>query len=621
MEDKDSDFADEVAVPLEKKSEKPKNDVARGNWNNKAEFLLSCIGLAVGFGNVWRFPYLCYRNGGGVFLIPYVFFMTICVIPLLLMEFSYAQFSGLSPITVWRLSPLFKGIGYGMVIISGIVGCYYNVIVAWAIFYFISSFRAEVPWASCQNSWNDEFCVASNGEKTGNFSNTTKGFEMAFNYSSSGEALLNDTVNVTLWQVNTTVRYETSSEQFWQNNVLQITSGIEEIGVLRWELLLCSIGAWLLTFICMVKGIKTSGKAVYVTATVPYVILAVLLVRGLTLPGSLGGVIFYLIPEWEKLLNFKVWGEAAAQIFYSTGVGWGGLLTYASYNPFHHNCLRDSILISVVDTITCLFAGLVVFTVIGFMAYETGEDISKVVRQGPGLAFVVYPEAAAKLPLSPLWSVLFFGMLIMIGLGSQFGQVETLVSSLTDEFPRILRPKKTILTGMVCLIQFLVSLMLITQGGVYILQVMDWYCATLSLLVISVSECVVIAWVYGLNRFCKDITLMVGRPPPLFFKVCWLVVTPLSILFVLIFSLIMHSPVSYGDYVYPEWTYGIGWVIALCSILPIPLLMVIQVARTKGSPLQRIRGLIRPSPEWGPSSEEKREMYRVAYQTHSETKF
>lgn len=389
----------------------------RGNWSGRLDFFLSCVGYAVGLGNIWRFPYLCYKSGGGAFLIPYVIFLVLCGMPLFFMEVSYGQFASLSPITVWRMSPLFKGVGYGMVIISGIVCVYYNIIITWTLYFLYMSFRAVLPWSSCDNSWNTENCyLHSNNEATD--VNSTSFMWNATSVGNMTHELLKY-VNTTDVLKNETVKQITPSEEFWENRVLKMTDGIENFGGIRWELLICLIIAWVLVFLCLCKGVKSSGRVVYVTATFPYLVLLILLIRGVTLPGASEGLKFYLIPQWEKLATFQVWGDAAVQIFYSVGMAWGGLITMASYNKFHNNVYRDAMIVPLINCGTSIFAGLVIFSILGFMAHETGDRIEDVVTQGPGLVFVAYPEAVAKLPISPLWAVLFFLMLLTIGLDSQ----------------------------------------------------------------------------------------------------------------------------------------------------------------------------------------------------------
>lgn len=127
----------------------------RGNWTGRFDFLLSLLGYSVGLGNVWRFPYLCYNNGGGAFLIPFTVMLVIAGLPLMFMELSFGQYAALGPIAVYqRFCPLFKGLGVGMILVSAVVMLYYNVIIAWTIHYMFASLRAQLPWQTCDAAWS-----------------------------------------------------------------------------------------------------------------------------------------------------------------------------------------------------------------------------------------------------------------------------------------------------------------------------------------------------------------------------------------------------------------------------------------------------------------------------------
>ncbi|GFR33859.1 sodium- and chloride-dependent glycine transporter 2 [Trichonephila clavata] len=571
----------------------------RGVWGRQLDFLLSCIGYAVGLGNIWRFPYLCYMCGGGAFLIPYLFFLIVCGMPMFFLELSFGQFASLGPITIWKIAPLFKGLGYGMVIISGIVCIYYNMIIAWTLYYMYQSY--SVPWATCDNWWNTQDCVKES-PVTFDSNFTSQNDTNLTNYftSNSTDAALNMLTNTSK---------KTSSEEFWLYNVLHQSSGIDDLGEIQQPLALTLFIAWFLVFLCLLKGVKSSGKVVYVSATFPYVVLVCLLVRGVTLPGAWDGIVFYLYPRWELLLSFKVWGYAAAQIFYSVGASWGAVLTMASYNRFYNNVYRDAVIIPLINCATSIFAGFVVFSIIGFMAYETGNSIEDVVSEGPGLAFVVYPEAISRLPLSTFWSFLFFIMLFAIGLDSQFGMFETTISAFVDEYPA-LKKHKVLFTGCLCFLMFLLGLPCTTAGGMYILQLMDWYSAAFSLMVISLLELICISWVYGIERFFMDISLMIKRTPPFWWKLCWCYITPGTIACLLLFIAINHEAVTYDDYIYPEWSIVVGWMIAMCSIVPIPIVGIIQLLKAEGTLKERFISTLQPTDQWGPALEEHRILYK-----------
>uniref|UniRef100_A0A8D2J099 Transporter n=2 Tax=Varanus komodoensis TaxID=61221 RepID=A0A8D2J099_VARKO len=572
------------AVPGE--TGKRDENIKRGNWGNQIEFVLTSVGYAVGLGNVWRFPYLCYRNGGGAFMFPYFIMLVFCGIPLFFMELSFGQFASQGCLGVWRVSPMFKGVGYGMMVVSSYIGIYYNVVICIAFYYFFSSMTRVLPWTYCNNYWNTANCTGV----------------LDFTNGSAGSSL-----NLTQ-SFNQTLKRTSPSEEYWRRYVLKLSDDIGNLGEVRLPLLGCLGISWIVVFLCLIKGVKSSGKVVYFTATFPYVVLTILFVRGITLEGATTGIMYYLTPQWDKILDAKVWGDAASQIFYSLGCAWGGLITMASYNKFHNNCYRDSIIISITNCATSVYAGFVIFSILGFMANHLSVDVSKVADHGPGLAFVAYPEALTLLPISPLWSVLFFFMLILLGLGTQFCLLETLVTAIVDEIGNdwIIR-RKTFVTLAVAIVGFLLGIPLTTQAGIYWLLLMDNYAASFSLVVISCIMCVSIMYIYGHRNYFKDIEMMLGFPPPVFFQICWRFISPVIIFFILVFTVIQYRPISYNMYVYPTWAIAIGFLMALSSVICIPIYAVFCVLRTEGdSLLQRLKNCTRPSREWGPALVEHR---------------
>ena len=189
-------------------------------------------------------------------------------------------------------------------------------------------------------------------------------------------------------------------------------------------------------FACLAKGIKSSGKVVYFTATFPYVILLILLVRALFLDGAVEGLRFFFVPRWGEMLNWTVWRNAAEQMFFSLSVSWGGLITFGSYNKFKNPVHHQAMAISILDFVTSIIASIVIFSILGELSLKLKLPIEEVVRGGQGLAFVAYPEAISLLPLPQLWAVLFFFMLYTLGLDSEFALLETVLTGFYDMFPR-----------------------------------------------------------------------------------------------------------------------------------------------------------------------------------------
>lgn len=206
---------------------------------------------------------------------------------------------------------------------------------------------------------------------------------------------------------------------FKSNYILQKTPGLEDSSKLVWQLALCLGIAWIIVFLCIFKGIKSSGKVVYFTSIFPYVVLLILGINGWTLPGAGIGIEFYLKPDFNKLLEISVWFDAAVQIFFTMSTSYGGLITLASYNKFNQHTLRDTFVITISNALTAIFAGFVVFSYIGYLAQVTQQEVKDVVSSGSGLAFIVFPFAVTKLAGAPFWSVIFFIMMLTLGLDSQ----------------------------------------------------------------------------------------------------------------------------------------------------------------------------------------------------------
>ncbi|OWF53554.1 Sodium- and chloride-dependent GABA transporter 2 [Mizuhopecten yessoensis] len=426
-----------------------KSELKRDVWANKIEYLLSLIGYTVGLGSVWRFPYLCVKNGGGAFLVPFFLLTLLCGFPLYMIEMVVGQFSGRSAMVAWGLCPLLEGMGYAMVLLAAIVTWYYGLIVAWILLYLGYSFYPTQPWSTCDNDWNTAQCVVLRTEQHV-VTNTSRLHEAS---NSSGILGVSDSS----WITNTT-------PVIYRYKILNASSGIEEWGSIQWHLVLALFFSYASTFLCIIKGVKSVGKVVYVTVVGPFLLLITILVRSLCLSGSLDGVIMYLSPDFSRLWHFQVWLEAALQVFYSLGPIWGGVITMASYQKFRGNIMRSVMLIVGVDTFSNFLCGMVVFSILGVLAHEAGLSIEEVAESGPGLVFLVYPEVLARMPLPHLWAVIFFFMLFTVGLDSQFATVEAIISGFADMYPKVIGKRKQHAIVVVFILFFVTSIVFATQA-------------------------------------------------------------------------------------------------------------------------------------------------------------
>ncbi|XP_063956360.1 sodium- and chloride-dependent glycine transporter 1-like [Lytechinus pictus] len=316
------------------------------------------------------------------------------------------------------------------------------------------------------------------------------------------------------------------------------------------------------------------------------------------------GLVYTLTMRW-------VWLSAANQVFLSYGAGWGGILTLASYNKFNRNCLRDALIIVCSGSITSILAGFVIFSVLGYMAHETGANIEDVVSSGPGLAFVAYPEALSRLPLPQLWAFLFFFMLITLGLDSEFVTLETCITAVVDEFKEdypILHRRRFFVVLGTCIGMMLIGLPLTMQGGVYVFELFNWYSAGFTPMLIVLFE-VLAMFIYGGKRFMKDMSNMFGTVPiPYWWFFNWFAVTPITIVVIMIFGFIDQVPAYYDDYIFPGWAQGIGWALTMSSIIMIFVYALYSVIRQKGSLRQRLKAVMNPSDKWGPALAKNREL-------------
>jgi len=329
-------------------------------------------------------------------------------------------------------------------------------------------------------------------------------------------------------------------------------------------------------------------------------VLTILLVRAVTIPGHMKGIEFFITPNWTMLGEPRVWGDAAVQVAFSLSLGWGGILTLASYKTFHANVIRDSIMIVCITCFTAIFCGFVIFAVLGVMAEAMDVEVHAVASDGAGLAFIVYPEAVTTMPFSPAWSVLFFMMILSLGIGTQIATVTTVVTTVTDSSPLLYR-FRTLVTVAISVGGFLLGLPLCLGSGMYLLQLLDNYVATWSVLIICVVECLVVSYIYGVSRFLADIQAMVGYCPWPIWSACWAFLTPTILVIIIILTFLNYEGSTYAAYAFPSLIDNLCFGFSFISVLCIPIVALLQLIRYRNIPFaDRLRFLLRPSLDWGP---------------------
>jgi len=579
----------------------------REEWSGKLDFLLAVVGYAIGLGNVWRFPYLCFRNGGGAFLVPYILSLIFAGVPMFMLEVSIGQFLNVGGLGIFQISPIFKGVGYAAAVMACWLNVYYIVVLSWGLYYFYSSWTSELPWADCNNDWNTDKCrnpyevkfnesckmsddyhpCAMVGAKYGDCKDGAESTRAVF---CSFENNLGETVSIFVKNVTDPV------SEFWENKALQQSDGVDQPGGLRIDLVITLGIAWILCYFCIWKGVKWTGKVVYFTALFPYFLLFILFFRGVTLEGASDGIYFYLMPDFSKLSDSRVWIDAASQIFFSYGLGLGAIVALGSYNKYHNNVYKDALIICCINSCTSMFAGLVIFSFLGFMAQEQGVDVGDVAKSGPGLAFLAYPSAVLQMPFSPLWSCCFFFMLMFLGLDSQFCTMEGFITAMVDEFPKYLRGHKELFILAVCAISYVIGLSCVSKGGIYVFQLFDEYAASgMSLLFLMFFECIAVSWGFGARRFRLALYDMIGYYPSYFFVACWAVITPLICSGVFFFKLVTWENLVYQDYHYPWWAHAVGYFMAASSMACIPAYAAWLWFTTPGTWREKMDTIVSPT--------------------------
>ncbi len=475
--------------------------VPRENWSSRTGFILAAVGSAIGLGNVWRFPYICYQNGGGAFLIPYFFALFTCGFPLLMVEFAMGKRArGGAPQAFQAIRPFMSWAGWLACLCAFIIVTYYCSIMAWSWDYI---------WYSVKLAWGAD------------------------------------------------------ADGFFKGQVLNLTSGPGVLGGVQVPILIGIVLTWAAILAILWKGIGSVAKVVMLTVPLPVLCLVILAIRGLTLPGAVDGVTYYLQPDFRKLADPRVWLAAYGQILFSLSLGQAVLLAYASYLPKDADIANNAFMTGFANCGFSFFAGFAVFSALGFLAYQVGVPVQDVVKSGPDLAFITYPTIISQLPFwAPFFGAVFFLMLLTLGIDSAFALVEGFATPLKDATG--VRHIKVVVW--LCIIGLAVGIIYVTRGGYHWLDIVDHYISDYGLVTIALAECVTVGWIFGSGRFRREINeiseIAIGR----WWDVCIVVVTPLVLGYILISSLVKGILEPYGGY--PAWANWVGgWGMMIVAIL------------------------------------------------------
>ncbi len=457
---------------------------------------MAAVGSAVGLGNVWRFPYVCYESGGGAFLIPYFIALFTTGIPLMILELSVGHWARRSPPEAFKkIGNKWEWAGWWTVLVPFIIASYYIVVMSWCFSYMIYSL--DLRWG-----------------------NHAEGFFKTFLGDTGSPAILGD---------------------------------------ISIPVILGLIVVWLCVFLILYKGVRRIGKVVAITVPLPTILLILLTIRGLTLPGAIEGISYYLTPDFSKLLDVNVWLSAYAQVFFSLSLAQGIMITYASYLKRKSDITNNAFIISLADAGTSFLAGFTVFSVVGYLAFSQGISIPDLGLRiaGPNLTFITYPTAISLLPFAAsFFGMIFYIALLTFGIDSAFSMIEPITFGINRKF----RISKAKATAIICMLGFLTSLLFATGSGLRWLDIVDHFVANFGLVMVGLVECIILGWMFKLyklrNHANKTSEVLLGKWWDYLIKF----VIPFVLFLLLFFAIVNNVLDPYLGY---PW-----WIIVLGGVLP-----------------------------------------------------
>ena len=424
----------------------------RESWGTRGGFILAAVGSAVGLGNLWGFPYKLYSYGGGAFLIPYIVALLVVGIPLMILEFSLGHYTQRAAPDAFKSGHRgFEVVGWWGIILGFVIVTYYTVILAYCFSFLYFSVQGmlaggQLPWA---------------GEGL-------EGVEKA-------KSFFNDTY---LGKIEAPA-----------------------LGNIRWNIFWPLVVTWLAMYLCICKGVRLVGRIVWLTVPLPWLMLLILAVRGLTLEGSMQGLAYYLDPVWSELAKPVTWRYAFGQVFFSLSLAFGVMITYASFLHRKSDINNNAAIISLADFGTSFVAGLAVFATLGGMAFVTQQAgnpvaVENVAEAGPSLAFVAFPYALAQLPYSAYFSFVFFFALVTLGIDSAFSITESVLASIVDKTGW----RRSIVLPVMSAVGLIFGLIYITRGGLNWLETIDGFVnGTRGIALLGMLECMVLGWLWRIG--------------------------------------------------------------------------------------------------------------------------
>ncbi|MGF1720261.1 sodium-dependent transporter [Vibrio kyushuensis] len=466
----------------------------REQWGSRAGFILAAVGSAIGLGNIWRFPYMAYENGGGAFFIPYLFAMLTAGIPFMIMEFSMGQKNrGSAPISLSKIHSKFEWLGWFQVGIAAAIAVYYVAVIGWSISYLGMSFN---------QSWG------------------------------------------------------TDTNAFFFSEYLKLgDNSPSNLGSIQWKIAGAMLIAWGVTYAAIVGGVKSGiERAAKIMMPVLFIMVILLIGRMIFLPGALNGVNYLFEPDFSKIWDLKVWAAAYGQIFFTLSIGFAIMLAYSSYLPEKSDINNNAFMTVLINCGFSILAGIMIFSILGYMAHEQGKELTDVVSAGVGLAFVTLPAAINELPAPYIFGPLLFLALTIAGLSSHISIIEAVTSAIIDKLNWGRKKAATI----VCGVGAIVSLAFATNGGLLLLDLVDYFTNNIGIVVSCFVELLLMIWVFKISNVRSYVNKVSDFEVGGWFEICLRFISP-AILAVIVFNTLKTTlSEGYGGYAQSDLLL-LGW--------------------------------------------------------------
>ncbi|WKY03111.1 hypothetical protein Q1695_016425 [Nippostrongylus brasiliensis] len=464
-------------------------------WKTQADFSLCCLAFLVGIGNMLRFPgKVC--QYGGIFLVPYLCCHMFIGFPMLYLHLCIGQYAGqTADVAFQRLMPITCGLGWAFILAALPVIIYHNAILTWSLQYLWYSVVSVViseplPWE--------------------NRVTTSNATPISLNLFILGLTDADSAVDFSPLG-NTTL---TSAELFFHLDILSLTS----YTALKWTLpkqhiVLALAAAWLLVFAGVCRGTTWMSWAIRFTATIPYLLLFILLIRGLSLPGASLGLTFLFSSASVSISSLKMWLDAAEQVLFEIGVGAGALFSIAAYSRFRNNVYRDAAILITINALTSILASMVLFSFLGLLAISSGREISSISDHDPVyMVFTVTPSMTKLMRWGPLWMSILFASIVFTAIDAEFIWVEMLASSVMNLLQSRNRQLNARIIAAICCLGLLFEIPFCSSGGFFLFHSMDALISGLPSFILSFLVLITICYLYGLNKFVSDVSSMLRVP-------------------------------------------------------------------------------------------------------------